>query len=139
MSRPNRFDETAHKLDDAIGAIRQELEESGITIDDWSNRRPHYDPLRNIVYTFVSKQSVRGKQHKVTVSISMIEPSIEGEQPVVTVGRISERFWVGRPSHWQESDESRFTSTEALKLDFAATVRQHIAYGLAEVSRGKGA
>jgi hypothetical protein len=65
----------------------------------------------------------------------MIEPTDETEQPVVTIATMAERFWVGKPSHWQSSHERSLAPAEVLESDLAAMVRQHIADGQAEISK----
>ena len=90
-TQPTWFDPIARGLDVTIGAVRQGLEESGITVTDWSNRQPRYDPLRSI-HTFVRTHSASGEQSKVTDFVSMIEPTDEGEQPVITVTTMAERI-----------------------------------------------
>jgi hypothetical protein len=118
----SRFDQIAQEFDSAVNAIRQRLDDLGIAVTDWSNRWPQYDSVRFISYTFTKAHSVDGEQQMVTVSAPVLEPTAEGEEPVINLTTKAERFWMGQRSHWESSDKIALSPAEFLESDLAQMI-----------------
>ncbi|MCC9609267.1 hypothetical protein LOC68_06080 [Blastopirellula sp. JC732] len=135
MPHPASFDLICREFDAAVNAIQQQLETLGITVTDFSNRQPHYDPLRSIRYSFATKRTVTGEQQKVTATISVVEPADPANQLSIAVSVKAERFWTGKPSHWESFNETSLMPAEFLESDLAALISKSISDGQAEISR----
>lgn len=126
----SRFDQFAQELDSAVNAIRQRLDDFGIAVTDRSNRWP----VRFISYTFTKAHSVDGEQQMATVSVSVLEPPAEGEEPIINLTAKAERFWVGQRSHWESTDNIALSPAELLESDLAQMIYRLISNSQAKMS-----